>query len=71
MTKSPGSTITIPFDEYEALKLTELKLECLDEGGVDNWDWYGSAMKCYSNWRSGVEIDAELRRMSQDQDEQL
>lgn len=36
-------TITLTRKEYIQLKRAELLLECLQSGGVDNWDWYGEA----------------------------
>lgn len=32
-----------------------LKLECLDNAGVDNWDWYGDAMQDYKAQLAEVE----------------
>lgn len=40
-------TITIPKSEYDQLRRDSIKLECLEGGGVDNWDWYGDAMEQY------------------------
>lgn len=40
-------TITISKEEYDELKDELLFLECLRNGGVDNWDWYGEALSEY------------------------
>lgn len=37
----------IPIEEYERLKDSELFLDCLEAGGVDNWCWYGEACDEY------------------------
>ena len=34
-------------EEYQDLQDSELKLSCLEMGGVDNWNWYGEAMSKY------------------------
>lgn len=39
--------ITITKREYDALKRAELKLDCLEEAGVDNWCGYSEAMKLF------------------------
>ena len=38
----------IPSNRYKDLMNSELKLLCLESAGVDNWDWYGDAMKEYN-----------------------
>ena len=47
MSDKQEETITISKAEYDRLCRAELKLECLEAGGVDNWDWYGEAMQEY------------------------
>jgi len=37
-------TITIPLSEYKRLLRSELKLECLEGAGVDNWQGWDDAM---------------------------
>lgn len=44
---SDGKQVTISKKEYELLKRKEFKLECLDNGGVDNWEWYEESLKPY------------------------
>lgn len=39
--------ITITQDEFDALFDSSLQLDYLESHGVDNWDWYGDAMKDY------------------------
>lgn len=36
--------ITITKDEYFRLRKAELKLTLLENGGVDNWEWYGESL---------------------------
>ena len=37
--------VTITKGEYERLRRCEDLLECLQDAGVDNWEWYSEAMK--------------------------
>lgn len=37
--------ITITKKEYESLKQDEFKLQCLEDGGVDNWTWYSESLQ--------------------------
>lgn len=39
--------VTISKKEYESLKEDAYKLQCLESGGVDNWDWYHESLKDY------------------------
>ncbi|MEW4567402.1 hypothetical protein AB1L88_05990 [Tautonia sp. JC769] len=48
---------------YRRLKCAELKLDMLEAGGVDNWDWYGDSLnpdgeQSYSDLRD--ELKAEI-----------
>lgn len=43
----PGRDITISQDELVKLRKSFFKLECLDAGGVDNWEWYDESMEKY------------------------
>jgi hypothetical protein len=36
-------TVTITKKEYDRLLADSRFLECLEAGGVDNWDWYSEA----------------------------
>jgi len=38
-------TVTITVKEYEALKESDRVLGLLERGGVDNWEWYGEALR--------------------------
>jgi hypothetical protein len=38
------SCITMSLKEYYRLKKKELKLEMLEVGGLDNWQWYGESL---------------------------
>jgi hypothetical protein len=37
--------ITIPKERYEELVKNSKKLQCLNEAGVDNWEYYDIAMR--------------------------
>ena len=37
--------VTIPLKEYEYLKARDEELSLLEAGGVDNWEWYGEALR--------------------------
>lgn len=39
--------ITIKKEEYDRLLDRELKLEALEQGGIDNWVGYEDAMEAY------------------------
>lgn len=56
-------TVTISKQEYANLKKSQVKLQMLEGGGVDNWDWYGDSLNpdgepSYSDLCD--EIDAEI-----------
>ena len=44
--QKPTNVVTIPRDRYFRLLCSELKLDLLEAGGVDNWDWYGESLYC-------------------------
>lgn len=37
-------TVTIPKDEYLALRVTDERLRRLENGGVDDWTYYGDSL---------------------------
>lgn len=37
--------VEISISEYEELLKSEVKLRLLEEGGVDNWEWYGDSLE--------------------------
>lgn len=41
--------VVITKEEYEQLKDRDRKLNALECGGVDNWQWYGECLKQYYN----------------------
>lgn len=45
--------------EYERLKRDSLKLQALEEGGVDNWDWYGDAIERYEELCTEAGLESE------------
>ncbi|QWK78602.1 hypothetical protein [Ochrobactrum sp. BTU1] len=38
-------TVTISKKEYDSLLDSSNKLNCLENGGVDNWEWYYESLK--------------------------
>lgn len=42
-------TVTLTRKEYEELCDRDHKLQCLENAGVDNWEWYGDAMEAYND----------------------
>lgn len=42
-----GSTKRISVDEYNNLKKRSETLAALEQGGVDNWEWYGESLRDY------------------------
>jgi len=43
--KVSGTPVTITADRMLKLLAAEIKLEALETGGVDNWEWYGESLK--------------------------
>lgn len=41
----PEETVTITKSEYESLLDDANWRRCLENGGVDNWDWYYDSLK--------------------------
>ena len=50
-------TITITKKKYKELLDSELKLNCLENAGVDNWEWYDDAMERYHNNKEDAEYE--------------
>ncbi len=46
--KSDETTITIKKEDYASLQKRDFKLQCLENGGVDNWEWYGESLNAYN-----------------------
>jgi hypothetical protein len=42
-------TVNINKDELGDLRKDSFKLQCLDAGGVDNWEWYDESLKEFRN----------------------
>lgn len=42
-----GDTITISVKRWNQLLKAEDMLECLEAGGVDNWEWYTESLREY------------------------
>lgn len=47
MSLSDTEIVTINKKELDRLQAADLKLECLMEAGVDNWEYYDDAMIQY------------------------
>jgi len=45
MEEDKDKTVTMPREMYESLYRASVKLRCLENGGVDNWKFYGEAMQ--------------------------
>ena len=43
----PEEMIEITKAEYYRLVDRDFKLTCLENGGVDNWEWYSESLKDY------------------------
>ena len=43
-------TVTVPKSEYISLVKDSLFLEALQQGGVDNWEWYGDSLEPLDGW---------------------
>ena len=39
-----SGNVTITAKEYLELRKDAAKLQLLEEGGVDNWEWYGESL---------------------------
>lgn len=39
--------VTITKEKYDSLYRDSVKLNCLENGGVDNWEWYSYALQEY------------------------
>lgn len=51
--KVNGGKVMWPEEKIEELLDRDFKLRCLENGGVDNWDWYGESLEEY--WESKEE----------------
>lgn len=54
-------TITISKKEYFELRMDQIRLDMLDAGGVDNWDWYGESLNP-AEGRSYDDQEEELKK---------
>ena len=56
--------ITISKEEYAELLRRDYELSCLEDGGVDNWDWYGESFN-NDEWREVQEytIDEIIKEL--------
>lgn len=44
------TTVTITQKRLDELEKAEAKLQALQNGGVDNWEWYDDSMDSYREW---------------------
>ena len=49
--------IVISKKEYEILIDSQMKLQALENGGVDNWEWYSDSLEEYNNAKERKEIE--------------
>lgn len=42
-----GETVTISLERYTKLLNDEQYTQCLQGGGVDNWEWHGDSLESY------------------------
>lgn len=54
---NPEQTATISKTEYNQLLADARKLTCLENGGVDNWEWYSEALKDLREWNAREPIE--------------
>ena len=54
--------IEITKEEYFSLRCASEKLNRLESGGVDNWDWYGESIWGDSNEEDFDEWEENLRK---------
>ena len=59
--------ITISVNRYASLLRKEAKLQALDDGGVDNWDWYGESLSDYRDACDDGEFLIEAMKLYNEQ----
>lgn len=40
-----NTTVTVPKDHYKHLMKRDFKLDCLEQGGIDNWPYYHDSLE--------------------------
>lgn len=53
------SNIQLSKERIEELELAEFKLQCLEQGGVDNWDFYDDSLENYYKRQVALEKKKE------------
>jgi hypothetical protein len=53
-------TIVITKEEYERLLKRDFKLDCLEDGGVDNWEWCSESLEPYYEARRSGKLSATM-----------
>lgn len=51
--------VEITQEELSSLRDRDFKLQCLENGGVDNWEWYGESMNPYFKKQEAKEKEKE------------
>jgi hypothetical protein len=51
VTENEDGTVTLTMAEYVDLDNDAMFLQCLQNGGVDNWSWYHEAYKEFEAWK--------------------
>ncbi len=54
------SEIKISKQELERLQDRDFKLSCLEQGGVDNWEWYGESLSEYFKKEAVEELEDDF-----------
>lgn len=55
-----SDTVTISKDEYFRLLVADAKMDLLEAGGVDNWEWYGESLNPDGE-ESFDEVEAQIK----------
>ncbi|MCK5616358.1 hypothetical protein KAR91_81605 [Candidatus Pacearchaeota archaeon] len=55
--------MTLSKERIKELERKEAKLNALEAGGVDNWKWYGEALKEYNNT---IRLEKKLEEILED-----
>ena len=61
-----SDTITIKKSEYDYLIDRDLELTALENGGVDNWEWYEESLKEYKKYKEDKELRTEIENRFND-----
>ena len=48
-----GKFVKVPLKEYLSLENSKNKLQALEGGGVDNWEWYEESLETLEDFTEG------------------